>query len=292
MRAFQPWSKSSPHNRNILVRFTTGAACRRLAAIFASVAVVTPHLIMPGRRGRNGDSCEGAGKWSRSTDDLVRRRRPLWVGRTLLPLLEAQRHARPIARRRTEGRERLLAVRLIELHELVGELVTEVYLVVRNAPVRTGFTARLRLDAERLVPEIAVAEGIGDTVQHAGRAKGTFEDLERSFRLAVEDLVFRRLLAGSAQVGLQRLVPRPRGVAVVAHAGAAPILRQVHFARQVVELIRVRSDHQANDVVGALQVEAVRVVKDHGLAGLAAAPIEDHPALRRVDQDPVRELSL
>src|ERR1700751_4088506 len=87
-----------------------------------------------------------------------------------LSLLEAQRHAWPIALRRSEAHERVLAMRLVERSELVGELVTKDDFVLLELPLGAGFTARVGFDGERLTPGI-FAGVVAYPLQHARRAK-------------------------------------------------------------------------------------------------------------------------
>src|ERR1044072_2148901 len=130
-------------------------------------------------------------------------------GRHASRLPETHGGARPTAGRRTEGCERLFAVQLVKLHELVGELVAEDHLVLRNAPGRAGRAARPRLDRERLAPGVKVGEPLGHALHDLGRAERLLENVERSFRLAVDDLILRAFLVGRARIGLERLVPGP-----------------------------------------------------------------------------------
>src|ERR1700745_3440573 len=123
-----------------------------------------------------------------------------------MTLTKAPWDAWPRAGGRDGRRERVLAVLLVERSELVRELVTEDDLVLLEFPLSAGFTARVGFDGERLMPGI-FAGVIAHSLQHARRAKSPLENVERSFRLAVDELEVHALLFGSPQVRRERLVP-------------------------------------------------------------------------------------
>src|SRR3954471_14229058 len=124
-------------------------------------------------------------------------------------LAVAQRRTRPAARAWAQRGERLLPILLVELHELIGEFVTEDHLVLDHAPLCARVAAHFHLDGERLAPGLDAGEPVAHPLQDFGHAQGLLEDIERSLGLAVDNLVFRALLVLAAQVGLEGFVPRP-----------------------------------------------------------------------------------
>src|SRR5262249_48144326 len=119
-------------------------------------------------------------------------------------LPEAHRRSRAATRRdgrRRQLRKRVLAVQLVELHEILGELVAELHLVIRQIPLGTRLAAGLHLDLERLAPGVAGCV-LGDLLHQAARAKCRLKDIELAFRLVEYDLVLRRRLIGGTLKGL------------------------------------------------------------------------------------------
>src|SRR5215217_4017501 len=113
-------------------------------------------------------------------------------------LPEARRRAQARAHGRAQRRERSLAVLLVKLHELFGELVAERDLVIGADPFRARTAAGLQLDGERLLPDIEVDQALGDTLHDSGHAGYFLEQVKHSLRTAVDDLVFRALLVRRA----------------------------------------------------------------------------------------------
>src|ERR1700742_1388859 len=109
-------------------------------------------------------------------------------------LPEARRRAQPAPGGRAQARQRILAVQLVELNELVGELVAERDLVVGPDPFRARTAAGQHLDGERPLPGIEVAQPVGDAFHDSGHAGYFLEQVKPSLRLAVDDLVCRALL--------------------------------------------------------------------------------------------------
>src|SRR5215471_6743126 len=80
---------------------------------------------------------------------------------------------------------------------------------------------------------------------------------------------------------LERLIPGPYRIAVVARACRLPVRRHLRLIREVGECFPVGPDHQANDVVGALPVEPVFVIEGHRAAFLLIALGGEEPPLGR-----------
>jgi hypothetical protein len=74
-------------------------------------------------------------------------------------------------------------------------------------------------------------------------------------------------------------------------AGSLPVFRHFHLVGQVAEFVRVGTDHQADDLIGALLVQAVLVVEGKPDPLFLIARVVEEPALRRLDQHVVRNLA-
>jgi hypothetical protein len=67
------------------------------------------------------------------------------------------------------------------------------------------------------------------------------------------------------------------------------LLRQLRYFGELLELFRVRSEHHADDLVGALQVHRVRSVVGRPFSGRLVAQIGQIPPLGGLDQHAVRK---
>src|ERR1044072_1874534 len=180
-----------------------------------------------------------------------------------------------------------LAVAAVELRELQGDLVADDHRLGGQVPTCARLATGLHLERDRPAPDILVLQRAGDSLEDLHLACDLLEDRELSLRRSVDGLDLRLGLLGLAQVRLEHLVPRPGRIAVVALAGPLPLLRHSGLVGELAEFLRVRADHQADDVEGALQIDPVLVIEDHPDAILTVAPIAVEPARRGIHQDAI-----
>jgi hypothetical protein len=80
----------------------------------------------------------------------------------------------------------------------------------------------------------------------------------------------------------------------IAEVSGAAVLargRHLHPVGQFLEPVLVEADHEAHDLVGALLVEAVLIVKQQHVALLAVAAVHQEPAPRRLDEHTIGKIS-
>ena len=115
---------------------------------------------------------------------------------------ETHWRARLIARRRAQPGERLRAVCLEKLHELLRELIAQGDLVVRGRP--HFWRRNRRRVCASMVNSFSQAymsdEPVGDTFHDPGHTEHLFDDVQLSFCLAVDDLVLS-CVAARARAG-------------------------------------------------------------------------------------------
>jgi hypothetical protein len=172
-----------------------------------------------------------------------------------------------------------------------GHFVTERQRTRREVPVRARAAAGLDLHHERSAPDVFVREALRDGFQQLDAFHDAGEDREARSGFAIAHADIRARLR-RAHVVLEKLVPRPFGIAEVALAAAAAIFRKCCLLGKTREFFRIGADHIADDLIGALPVETMRVVKDqrHALHPVAAIAVE--PAFRGLHEHTFGELVL
>jgi hypothetical protein len=88
---------------------------------------------------------------------------------------------------------------------------------------------------------------------------------------------------------LEQHLPRIGGVAVISGASVLTLLRQLDFGGERLELVLVGTDHVADDLVGALLVEAVLVVIGDFVSRFAITAVGQEPTLSRLGEHAIRK---
>src|SRR5215470_13458054 len=117
-------------------------------------------------------------------------------------------------RRMSEGQ----AVTAVQVGEILGDLVAHDDFLNRKIPAEIGLTARLNVESDRPTPSEAVRGVIREHLDHPDGLECLRNDRILAFRAVGHGDFLLRLIRG-AQVRLERRLPRPGRVAVVARAG-------------------------------------------------------------------------
>ena len=101
-----------------------------------------------------------------------------------------------------------------------------------------------------------------------------------SLAVAIDDIDLGFRVSGFAKPRLENRLPPLRCLGEVPLAGPLARLRHLHLIGEALELVRVGTDHQAQDLIGALLTEIVLIVVERLFPDLLIAPIIQEPALR------------
>src|SRR3954464_10377723 len=160
--------------------------------------------------------------------------------------------------------------RIVEvlLNEFLSELVAE-----RQGsltPLGIRLPARARLKGQRIGPHVTIRRMRREGFEQAHMAQDARLNCVL-FVLLVLDLDRDLRLVGGAKVWLQHLSPRPGCIFPGVDARGLPLLRKLHVDGERLVFFRVGPDHKADHVIGALQIEAMLVIKRERLPFLLVA---------------------
>ena len=185
-----------------------------------------------------------------------------------------------------------VAERAIEVGELDAQLVAQDDLAGADFPTRVGKAAALHLQRQQPRPHELICRVAGDCFQEQNGARHLANECRSVFGRAIDHIDLRSRLIRSPPVRLEQQIPGKHGVAVIAETGVPAVLRQISFVGKVPELLGIRPDHDAHDLIGTLLIEAVLGVVGDPLPRLLIAAGGKEPALGGIDQRPVGKIGI